>query len=137
MLTTYAAFQREAHDRMVRPFPGAGSVVSEIRERGSAVGIVTSKSRGIAERTLRACALEGRLDFVVCGDVVERGTPDPEPERDVFVGDSVHDLRSGRAAGVSTAAVGWGPIDRGLLEAERPDYFLRRMEEVLEIEPLR
>lgn len=149
MLATYVAFQRESHDRMVRPFPGAGSVVAELRRRGVAVGLVTSKASGIARRTMRVCDLLDRFDCVVCGDEVERGKPDPEPviramralgtcdepDRVVFVGDSPHDLRAGRAAGTRTAAVGWGPIDRAVLEMEAPDFFLERLEDVLGIAP--
>lgn len=149
MLATYVAYQRESHDRMVRPFPGAGAVVAELRRRGVAVGVVTSKARGIARRTMEVCELYDRFDFVVCGDEVERGKPDPEPviramralgtydepERVVFVGDSPHDLRAGRAAGTRTAAVGWGPIARNVLEAEAPDFFLERLDDVLGIAP--
>lgn len=149
MLSTYVEYQRSIHDGLVRPFPRALEVVEELRHRGSPTAIVTSKGRRIAERTLRVCGLTEAFDFVVCGDEVERGKPDPEPvvralealgvrgeaERVVFVGDSPHDLRAGRLAGVRTAAVGWGPIERRVLEAERPDYFLTRMDDLLEIRP--
>jgi pyrophosphatase PpaX len=149
MLATYVAYQQEHHDSLVRPFPGADAVVSELRRRGSAVGVVTSKARGIALRTMEVCGIHEHFDFVVCGDEVERGKPDPEPviramralgvheepQRVIFVGDSTHDLRAGRSAGVRTAAVAWGPIERRVLEAEAPDYFLGRMEELLEVRP--
>lgn len=149
MLATYVAYQRERHDSLVRPFPGADAVVSELRRRGSAVGVVTSKARGIALRTMEVCGIHEHFDFIVCGDEVERGKPDPEPviramralevheqpERVIFVGDSTHDLRAGRSAGVRTAAVSWGPIERRVLEAEGPDYFIGRMEDLLEIVP--
>src|SRR3989454_10478038 len=42
----------------------------------------------------------------------------------VFVGDSRHDVECGRAAGVKTAAVLWGPFDRSHLEDLAPDYWL-------------
>ena len=42
----------------------------------------------------------------------------------VFVGDSRHDVECGRAAGVKTAAVLWGPFDRSHLEDLEPDYWL-------------
>ena len=48
------------------------------------------------------------------------------PEEAVFIGDSRHDLESGRAAGVRTAAVLWGPFDRAHLEDLKPDYWLER-----------
>ncbi|MDX1495480.1 MAG: HAD-IA family hydrolase [Longimicrobiales bacterium] len=148
MLATYVEYQRSIHDGMVRPFPGALEVVTELRSRGSPTAIVTSKGRSIAGRTLRVCGLHEAFDFVVCADEVERGKPDPEPVvralgalgvddagSVVFVGDSPHDLKAGRAAGVRTAAVEWGPIERRVLEAERPDFFLARMDDLLEIAP--
>lgn len=149
MLETYVAFQRSIHDDMVRPFPGAIAVVDSLRDAGIPVGIVTSKGHRIGRRTLDVCGLSERIDVVVFGDQVERGKPDPEPVVHamtslgigaapgsvVFIGDSPHDLSAGRAAGTQTAAVGWGPIDRRVLEAETPDYFLDRMEDVLGIAP--
>lgn len=151
MLETYVAFQRTKHDDMVRPFPGAVEVVHTLRNSGIPVGIVTSKGHNIGRRTLEVCTLHDCIDFVIFGDQVTRGKPHPEPvlramsamgigadpPRVMFVGDSPHDLRAGRAAGTRTAAVGWGPIDRHVLEAERPDFFLDRMEDVLRTEPLR
>ena len=145
MRDTYVAFQRSLHDAMVRPFPGAIGVLSELRSRGVRLGVVTSKARGIARRTMEVCGLWDRVDSVVCGDEVERGKPDPEPVRralrslgleDVagevlFVGDSPVDLRSGRAAGTRTAAVAWGPHARSLLDAERPDLFLDDLAELV------
>jgi pyrophosphatase PpaX len=39
-----------------------------------------------------------------------------DPASTVFIGDSRHDLECGRAAGVRTAAVLWGPFDRAHLD---------------------
>ena len=44
----------------------------------------------------------------------------------MFIGDSRHDLECGRAAGVKTAAVLWGPFDRAHLADLEPDYWLER-----------
>jgi pyrophosphatase PpaX len=49
----------------------------------------------------------------------------------VYVGDSVHDMIAGRAAGVRTAAALWGPFGRSHLEGSRPDYWLERPDELL------
>ncbi|MGH7675588.1 MAG: HAD-IA family hydrolase, partial [Gemmatimonadales bacterium] len=68
--------------------------------------------------------------------------PHPEPvlkaierlgaaaDETVFIGDSRHDIECGRAAGVKTAAVLWGPFDRAHLESTEPDYWLERPEEI-------
>ena len=47
-----------------------------------------------------------------------------DPASTVFIGDSRHDLECGRAAGVRTAAVLWGPFDRAHLDDLEPDYWL-------------
>jgi pyrophosphatase PpaX len=149
MRETYVAFQSSRHDDVVRPFPGARSMVEELRTRGVRVGIVTSKGHRIARRTLDVCELHDLMEIVVCGDEVKHGKPHPEPvfkamdaleirdepKRVLFVGDSLHDLRAGRSAGVKTAAVGWGPLDGRVLRAETPDFFLERMEDLLRITP--
>lgn len=149
MLETYTVFQRGVHDEMVRPFPGAGDVLSELVSRGSRVAVVTSKRGAVARRTMEVCGLWGLAELVVSADDVARGKPDPEPvhralrsldldgcaHEVVFVGDSPFDLRAGRAAGTRTAAVSWGPFARSLLDAERPDYFLESLNELLALAP--
>ena len=149
MLDTYVAFQHSVHDDIARPFPGALEVLTELRRRGVRLAIVTSKARGIARRTMEVCGLGDAVDLVVAGDEVARGKPDPEPvlsalgklglgeraKEVVFVGDSPFDVRAGRAAGTRTAAVAWGPHERCVLEAERPDYFLDQLEDALRIGP--
>jgi pyrophosphatase PpaX len=124
------------HDARVRAFPGVIDMVSGVRARGVRTGLVTSKNRVGAERGLRVVGLAGTMDAIVSCDDVTRPKPDREPVdravRDlgvepaaaVFVGDSLHDLESGRAAGVRTAAALWGPFSRAELEAGSPTYWL-------------
>lgn len=149
MLRTYTEFQRRVHDEMVKPFPGAAEVLATLRARGSRVAVVTSKRAGVAHRTLEVCGLAGEVELVVSADEVRRGKPDPEavhfalgalglegsPTEVLFVGDSPFDLRAGRAAGTRTAAAPWGAFERAALEAERPDYFLEGLADVLEVSP--
>ena len=151
MLETYTVFQEGVHDRMVQPFPGARDVVQELRARGSRVAVVTSKRGMVARRTMEVCGLWDVVELLVSADDVTRGKPDPEPVLQalaalglegragdvLFVGDSPFDLQAGRAAGTRTAAVSWGPFARELLHAERPDYFLQSLTQLLETGPER
>jgi len=55
------------------------------------------------------------------------------PETCLFVGDSHHDIHSGRSAGVWTAGVTWGPFNRDYLEMVAPDYYCDTPDELVEI----
>lgn len=140
MVRTYVEHNREAHDRLIRPFAEARELVRELVERDFTLAIVTSKRRESALRGLDVCGYEvGWFEAVVTASDVEEYKPSPAPvlqalreaggrsaERALFVGDSVHDLRSGRAAGTRTGAALWGPYGREALAPGEPDLWLDR-----------
>jgi pyrophosphatase PpaX len=129
----------------VTVYPGVVDVVRALKTEGIATGLVTSKNRSGALRGLTLVRLEALMDVLVCADEVDNPKPHPEPVEKavrllgadpvttIYVGDSVHDMRSGRAAGVRTAAVLWGPFGRSHLEGAQPDHWLERPEELLQL----
>ena len=143
LIATYREYNLKHHDHMVTVYPGVVEVVRALKADGVATGLVTSKNRVGALRGLTLVQLEALMDVLVCADEVENPKPHPEPvekavrllsadpRATVYVGDSVHDMLSGRAAGVRTAAVLWGPFGRAHLEGAQPDYWLERPEELL------
>ena len=143
LIATYREYNLKHHDRMVTVYPGVVAVVRALKENGITTGLVTSKNRAGAVRGLTLVQLEAMMDVMVCADEVENPKPHPEPvekavrllsadpRATVYVGDSVHDMLAGRAAGVRTAAVLWGPFGRSHLEGAEPDYWLERPEELL------
>ena len=138
MVQTYREYNLAHHDELVRPYDGVVEQVLRLRAEGKALGLVTSKLRGGALRGLRLAGLHDAFDVIVGSDDVTHPKPHPEPvltaldrmhapvEGAVFIGDSRHDMESGRAAGVKTAAVLWGPFDRKHLEDLKPDFWLER-----------
>ncbi len=146
MVATYRAHNLTHHDRLVREYPGVREAVTMLKARGRRLGVVTSKMRRGALRGLSCCGYDGTFETLVCADDVERHKPDPEPvyralaaldadpERAVFIGDSPHDMASGRAAGVATAAVLWGPFAREALETHEPDHWLEAPGEILNLD---
>jgi pyrophosphatase PpaX len=143
LIATYREYNLKHHDRMVTVYPGVVEVVRTLKAEGVATGLVTSKNRSGALRGLTLAQLEALMDVMVCADEVENPKPHPEPvekavrlldadpRATVYVGDSIHDMRSGRAAGVRTAAVLWGPFGRTHLEGAQPDEWLERPEDLL------
>jgi phosphoglycolate phosphatase-like HAD superfamily hydrolase len=55
------------------------------------------------------------------------------PDTTVYVGDSVHDMVAGRAAGTRTAAALWGPFSRSHLEGAEPDWWLEQPADLLRL----
>lgn len=147
LITSYRQFNQTHHDTLTREFPDVPSTLVELARRGYRLGLVTSKSRMMAERGLRLFGLDRCFQTTVCMEDSERHKPHPDPvwlalerldHRDqpgqaLYVGDSTHDLQAGRAAGVQTAAALWGPFPRESLLAQQPDYLLASIAELLEI----
>jgi pyrophosphatase PpaX len=121
---------------MVAVYPGVVTAPTAVRQAGRATGLVTSKNRAGALRGLAVAKLESLMEVLVCADEVTNPKPHPEPVEKalsllsapastaVYVGDSIHDMIAGRAAGVRTAAALWGPFGREHLEDATPDYWL-------------
>ncbi|HEX2451604.1 MAG TPA: HAD-IA family hydrolase [Gemmatimonadales bacterium] len=145
LIATYREYNLANHDRMVTIYPGVLESMREVKARGVQTGLVTSKNQQGAIRGLKLVGLHDLIDVMVCADDVENPKPHPEPvERavrllqadpasTVYIGDSIHDMRSGRAAGVRTAAVLWGPFGQEHLELAEPDYWLRRPEDIVDL----
>ena len=136
MVATYRDYNLANHDAMVRPYDGVAEEVLRLKAQGKTLGLVTSKMRGGALRGLKVLGLTDSFDVIVGADEVQHPKPHPEPvltaldrlgaapDGAVFIGDSRHDLECGRAAGVKTAAVLWGPFERADLEDLTPDFWL-------------
>ena len=138
----YREYQMEHHDRLVRCYDSVIDVVDELASRGHSLGVVTSKSEYLAWRGLALVGLASRMDTIVGIDSSSRHKPDPEPVRialhrldaapgeAVFVGDSVHDMMAGNAAGVTTVAALWGAFSRADMEPGEPNHWLTTISEL-------
>lgn len=139
LLAKYREYQLAHHDRLVGTYDQVVETVDFIRAAGHPVAIVTSKVGWLAKRGLELVGLGAHFDVIVGMDACERHKPDPQPveialERlgylpaeAVFVGDSVHDMAAGNAAGVMTIAALWGPFTREDLAVSGPAHYLQRM----------
>jgi len=136
LIAAYREHQIANHDRLVRCYDNVIDVVHALRARGHQTGVVTSKGEWLAMKGLALVGLASAMDTIVGADSSTRHKPDPEPVRvalqrlgadpdhALYVGDSVHDLMAGRAAGVRTAAALWGAFRRQDMEPGRPDFWL-------------
>jgi pyrophosphatase PpaX len=147
MSATYRAFQAEHHNRLVTAYRGLHDAVVALRGRGYILGVVTSKSARAARREIEQFGFADLLSVTVFLEDTTRHKPGPEPlleaarrgdfepARGLYVGDSIHDIAAGRAAGMRTAGVLWGPFDRRDLEAAGPDILVETPQDLLAVLP--
>ncbi|MEP6689631.1 MAG: HAD-IA family hydrolase [Gemmatimonadaceae bacterium] len=141
MLTAYRDRQRELHDVLIREYAGVREALAELEAEGRPVAIVTSKAHDLALRALNFAGMRDLVDVVVGVEATTHHKPHPEPvehalrllgrarEDAVFIGDSPHDIGSGRAAGVTTVGVTWGAFSREALEASGADHVIDRVDQ--------
>ena len=140
-LEAWYAHYGTAHTDLA-PFPGMRETLIEARVRGLRTGMMTGKGRRSTLITLDALGVTELLDAVVTGDEAPAPKPDPSglllvleklgvpPERAVYVGDSLADAGTARAAGARIAAALWDPRASIVRAPEPPDYALRTPEDL-------
>ena len=138
----YREYQLEHHDRLIRPYEGIIEIVEWLADHGHPMALVTSKSDWMAEKALVLVGLDRLIPTIVGCDTCVNHKPHPEPveralsllgaspDNALFVGDSPHDVESGRAAGVMTVGVTWGAFTREEMEHARADVVIGRVDEL-------
>lgn len=112
--------------RHTRPFPGVVEVLATLRVRGYRLAVATTKRTDMAVRLLTAMGLVDAVDHIQgtdgfphkpAPDVVLRALAVLAARGEWMVGDTVHDVEAGHAAGLATYAVTWGTHDAERLRA--------------------
>ncbi len=125
-----------------RPFPGVRELLAELRGRGYAVAVATTKRSEMAHALVNAMGLTAQVDHVQgtdgfahkpAPDVVERALAALGAEGRWMVGDTVHDVMAGKAAGLRTYAVTWGTHDEATLRATRPDVLAADLQQLMPV----
>jgi len=105
-----------------RCYPGIEAAMDALEARGVKLAICTNKTGRMTHLLIEALGWEGRFAAIVCADTLTVRKPDPLPlleaiaraggGRAVFVGDSITDADTARAAALPFVAVGFGYCDR-------------------------
>jgi pyrophosphatase PpaX len=145
LIAAYREDQLANHDSLVRCYDDVPETLAALKRAGHPLAVVTSKGDVLAKRGLELVGIAEYFDTIVSVDSCARHKPHPEPvltalarlgyapEEALFVGDSVHDIEAGNAAGVQTVAALWGPFSREQLAVAAPDRLIDRIGEVWQV----
>ncbi len=105
-----------------QPYPGVEQTLAEIEAAGARLALCTNKPGSLTHKLLDVLGWHGRFAAIVCGDTLPVRKPDPAPLLEaiaragggsaIFVGDSITDAYTARAAGLPFVAVSFGFRDR-------------------------
>lgn len=141
----YRSRYGEIAERHTKLYPGAAAALDVLAQAGVRLAVASSKGREALRESLAALGVAERLEVVIGAEDAERPKPDPEPvsrvlertggppERTLVVGDTVHDVRMGRAAGCATAFVTYGYGDREEALREAPDWVVDSLPQLADL----
>jgi len=121
-------------------FAGMDKLLQRLADRRLAV--VTNKNEKLALAVLTGLGLRSLFSVFLAGESLPEKKPSPlpilyvlerwglPPAKVGLVGDGLHDIVAGRAAGVVTIAVSYGVAGRAALAAEEPTYLVDTVEEL-------
>jgi phosphoglycolate phosphatase len=109
-------------------YDGAMETLQQLRDDNWLIAIATGKSHRGIRAIFEMHPLESYFDTIWCADdgpgkphpfMVEQamGALGAEPHQSLMIGDAIHDINMGHAAGVRTLGVSWGFATAGELKA--------------------
>jgi pyrophosphatase PpaX len=135
----YLKHNHERLDTNVGIFLEVPAMLDSLDRLGMPMAIVTSKSSYSAKRSLADFQLDHYFKTVIAKESTTRHKPDPEPvfeamrqlglaepDKVVFVGDSLHDLECAKRAGCRSAIVDWTAMPADPLRLASPDLWIRQ-----------
>jgi 2-phosphoglycolate phosphatase len=131
--------------RETRLFPGIPELLETITRNRLRWGIVTNKAERLARLLIEKLDMASAPACIIGGDSTPHFKPHPAPllaaceilhesaSACLYVGDDLRDVEAGRAAGMRTAAAGWGYLNGGKPESWNADWMLEKPQDLLRL----
>lgn len=135
----------EIVQKNLKLFDGVMELLELLKSRSIPMGVITGNVKFEADGIFERLQFGHYFQTVMCADSIPFQKPSPEPVREalrrmkrpvggaVFIGDSEHDISSGRLAGVATIGILGGSSKEERLRASKPDFIVQSIREVLQL----
>lgn len=144
MIKHYRTFYVDYEMGNFEIYPDVLEVVTDLKQKGYNLGIVTSKFKEAAWPSFTYYGLDQVFDVFVSLDDVEKPKPDRNPvdvalsqfdsyNKVIMIGDNKSDIMSGKNAGVYGAGVAWSIKGEQYLNEVNPDYMLHSIKDIYDI----
>ena len=143
-----ASFRRHyarENGRQVSVYPGVVKGLERLKALGLPLGIVTNKADAFIRPLLEQTGIADYFDVLVGGDLLPKVKPDPSPvvwacgrlgflpQEVLFIGDSVNDFLSARAAGCPVFLLPYGYNEGRDVREFDADAIIGSVDEALEL----
>jgi len=144
MIDSYRKHYVENEMGLFEIYPNVIEVVTQLKEEGYNLGIVTSKFKEAAWPSFTHYKLENIFDVFISLDEVEHPKPNrnpidvalsgfDNPSGAIMIGDNKSDILSGKNAGIYSAGVAWSIKGSAYLMQAEPDFMLVDMKDIFRI----
>lgn len=144
-LPVFQALYSENTSKRSCLYDGVTEALGFLKTTGVRIGCVTNKASQFTLPILKDLGISDYFETVLCGDMVERKKPDPqpllmvaeqlgvEPAESMMLGDSMSDVKAARAAGFSIICMSYGYNHGEDIRDYDPDAVVDSMAEVKNI----
>ncbi|MFH1534368.1 MAG: HAD family hydrolase [Patescibacteria group bacterium] len=118
-------------------YPGIVQVLKKAKDNGKQIVVLSGDPTDHVQKEIKRYGLEGVFKDVytfvhdkssVIKEVVDKYNFNPEES--IFIGDTTHEVESGKCANMKTAAVIWGIHTENKLKTAQPDYIIHNIKEL-------
>ncbi len=144
-LPVFRALYAENTSKRSVLYDGVMEALDFLKTTGVKIGCVTNKASEFTLPILRDLGISEYFETVLCGDMVERKKPDPQPllqsaetlgvapAESMMLGDSMSDVKAARAAGFSIICMSYGYNHGEDIRDYNPDAVVDSMADIRDI----
>ena len=124
----------------LKPITGTREALTELKNQGHRLGIITSNSQENVAEFLRINGLDNLFEFVYSGVTIFGKTTiinnvlrqkQIKPQEVIYVGDETRDIEASKKANIKVVAVTWGFNSQEALTKQKPDFLINHPSELI------